>query len=738
MKIRKTLFAALALISATLPLQAQITEKVDTLRASRVTAEKRTREASTQTGLQRLDEKKINRGFALFNTPDIIKTLQMMPGVAAGTELMSGLYVHGGDGSDNLFLLDGVPIYQISHVGGLFSAFNSDVVETLDFYKSGFPARYGGRASSVVDVHTREGNFEKFKGTFALGLVDGRFQIEGPLVKGRTSFNLGIRRSWSEVVTVPALIIANRQEVKENGKDEANHYQGGYNFTDFNFGITHKFTEDNRLRLNFYWGDDRMPFTIKMANSAGDGPDRHYGYDAIKAKLFWGNTLTSLNWQYDITDKFYLDATAYHSRNRNVIDLAVSMWEWDGKDVFSSIGEDVTSVVSVSGLKANFHYKPTPGHHIRFGAMAQYNHYTPGRTFRTDLYRPEGNLVNEFTNKVVFDGGETALFAEDEFNITERLKANIGARGVFFLVRGGAFPKFEPRAALKFQCTAGTSLRLSYAEMNQFDHSIATSYIDLPTNTWMPSTASIKPIRSRQVAGGVYSTLPHNIKVTVEGWYKTMDNLYEYGGITSLYPPIDTWETDFVPGKGKSWGMETSLEYENEKLSASLYYTLSWSLRKFEAFYYDWYPDRNDNRHKIDLLLNYRFTPKFELYAGWHYHTGSNMTAATYMIQRSGERSFAFEVYDRPNSLKIPDYHRLDLGLNWTKTTRRGNTRILNFSIYNAYNRLNPMFANIEEEYEHYMDPETGYYRSRSTGKWKGTAIGIIPIIPTIGYTLKF
>ena len=193
-----------------------------------------------------------------------------------------------------------------------------------------------------------------------------------------------------------------------------------------------------------------------------------------------------------------------------------------------------------------------------------------------------------------------------------------------------------------------------------------------------------------------------------------------------------------MPGKGKSWGMETSLEYENEKLSASLYYTLSWSLRKFEAFYYDWYPDRNDNRHKIDLLLNYRFTPKFELYAGWHYHTGSNMTAATYMIQRSGERSFAFEVYDRPNSLKIPDYHRLDLGLNWTKTTRRGNTRILNFSIYNAYNRLNPMFANIEEEYEHYMDPETGYYRSRSTGKWKGTAIGIIPIIPTIGYTLKF
>ena len=260
MKIRKTLFAALALISATLPLQAQITEKVDTLRASRVTAEKRTREASTQTGLQRLDEKKINRGFALFNTPDIIKTLQMMPGVAAGTELMSGLYVHGGDGSDNLFLLDGVPIYQISHVGGLFSAFNSDVMETLDFYKSGFPARYGGRASSVVDVHTREGNFEKFKGTFALGLVDGRFQIEGPLVKGRTSFNLGIRRSWSEVVTVPALIIANRREIRENGKDEANRYYGGYNFTDFNFGVTHKFSEDNRLRLNFYWGDDRMPF----------------------------------------------------------------------------------------------------------------------------------------------------------------------------------------------------------------------------------------------------------------------------------------------------------------------------------------------------------------------------------------------------------------------------------------------------------------------------------------------
>ena len=220
----------------------------DTLDASRVQAVREKMRNTTQTGLMHIESKQLNSGVALFGTPDVIKKLQMMPGVAAGNELMSGLYVHGGDGNDNLFLLDGVPLYNITHFGGFFSSFNTDVIDNLDFYKSGFPARYGGRMSSVVDVETREGDMEKYHGSFSLGLIDGRIQLEGPIVKGKTSFNLGLRRSWMDVVTIPAIWYANSR----NGEDET--VGGGYAMWDINARLTHRFAPGNTLNLCFYTG----------------------------------------------------------------------------------------------------------------------------------------------------------------------------------------------------------------------------------------------------------------------------------------------------------------------------------------------------------------------------------------------------------------------------------------------------------------------------------------------------
>ena len=193
----KKVLLGLLLLAAAGSLQAQ--ELRDTLDASRISAIREKMRNTTQTGLMHIESKQLNSGVAVFGSPDVIKKLQMLPGVAAGNELMSGLYVHGGDGNDNLYLLDGVPLYNISHFGGLFSSFNTDVIDNLDFYKSGFPARYGGRMSSVVDVETREGNLERYHGSFSLGLIDGRVQVEGPIVKGKNSFNVGLRRTWLDV-----------------------------------------------------------------------------------------------------------------------------------------------------------------------------------------------------------------------------------------------------------------------------------------------------------------------------------------------------------------------------------------------------------------------------------------------------------------------------------------------------------------------------------------------------------
>ena len=739
--MKRVLTIFLLLLSAFSGLCQEV-ERVDTLREVRITAERiRRDQVATQTGLQRLDGTILRRGFAIFNTPDIIKTLQMMPGVAGGTELMSGLFVHGGDGSDNLFLLDGVPLYQVSHLVGLFSSFNTDVVDELDFYKSGFPARYGGRMSSVVDVRTREGDFEEYHGTFAIGLIDGRIQVEGPIIKGKTSFNVGLRRTWGDVITVPMLYYINKKELQDYGEGSNDRVSASYDFADFNLKVTHKFSEDNRLSFNMYGGEDRLPVSMKMSTSTTVNNVEHNGYNSMKGKLQWGNFLASLNWQYDITDQLFTEVTAFRSKNHNLIGARLSIWDWDGKDLYYNIGEDIRAHTTTAGITANAYYKPGDNHRIRFGLQTQRKGFAPEREYLTESVGYTANLKISGRNDVLFKAWESSLYAEDEFNVLPWLKANLGVRGALFNVNGKNWAKLEPRASLMFHLGDVSSLKFSYSEMNQFDHSVATTYLDLPTNTWMPSTAVVQPMFSRQVAGGFYTTAAHWLKITVEGWYKTMEHLYEYGGPLALYPPIDSWETLFTEGRGKSWGLETGFEMEWEKVTAQAYYTLSWSLRKFDDFYFDWYPDRNDNRHKIDLLANWYVSPRFELYAGWHYHTGNKMTAASYVVRAKDDQGNTyprFEIYDRPNSLKLPDYHRLDIGLNFKKTTRRGNEATWNLSIYNVYCRMNAVFAHITEEYEDYYNSEEGYYSSRPTGKMIGEAYGLIPIIPTFGYTLKF
>ena len=246
----KRVILPLLLLLGSFSLQGQ--ELRDTLDASRVSVIREKMRNTTLTGLMHLESKQLSSGIALFGTPDVIKKLQRLPGVAAGNELMNGLYVHGGDGNDNLFLLDGVPLYNISHFGGFFSSFNTDVIDNLDFYKSGFPARYGGRMSSVVDVETREGNMEEYHGRFSLGLIDGRIQVEGPIVKGKTSFNLGLRRSWMEVVTIPAIWYANSR----NGAD--NTVGGNYSMWDINARLTHRFAPGNVLNVTLYTGADNL------------------------------------------------------------------------------------------------------------------------------------------------------------------------------------------------------------------------------------------------------------------------------------------------------------------------------------------------------------------------------------------------------------------------------------------------------------------------------------------------
>lgn len=692
-----------------------IAEQRDTLDESVVTARIDPRRNSTQTGLKRIDSRDLNSGFALFSTPDLIKTLQMQPGVSSGTELLSGFYVHGGDGSDNLFLLDGVPIYQVSHLIGLFSSFNTDVVESLDFYKSGFPARYGSKMSSVVDVTTRDGDFHDYHGTFALGLIDGRFQLEGPLWKGKTSFNVGLRRTWMETVTVPIFAMMNRT----NKPDRQN---ARYAFSDLNARVTHKFSETNRLSANFYVGRDVVRY---LSSNVSDAYDEYNNYikeqSNVNISFGWGNILGSLNWSNDISDRLSMRNIVYYSGSNSSLEF--SLEEVDADNNMIKNGEYNTSDVHNIGIKSDWFHDLTPKQKLRYGGTFQYHIYAPDATDKTDIFYGGISLtIPAYADSLKYGTIEASLYAEDEIAVTDRFSLNAGLRYTLYSASGKTWHSLEPRLAMKYTLNDRLTAKASYTEMSQPTHLISSVYIDLPTNSWLPSTSEIRPSRSREVAGGFYSELGHHLHLNVEGWYKHMYNLLEYAGSYNVFPPLTGWESSYRTGMGRSWGAELDFGFDNGRTEANIYYTLSWSQRKFDDFYHSWYQDRNDNRHKLTLMARHKFGKRFELYGAWNYHSGGRVTIATHEMGPEGT-----EIYTVPNNVKLPDYHRLDLGFNFKKNTKRGNLSIWNLSVYNAYCRANPITAFVE-----------GKYLDQQVVSYYGMGVGIIPIIPTFSYTLKF
>ena len=697
-------------------------ERIDTLTAATVTSAIDRNINFTQTGLTKIDGSAFRRGFAVFSSPDVLKTLQTLTGVSSGTEMLSNLYVHGGDGSDNLFLLDGVPLYQICHLGGIFSSFNTDVVEGIDFYKSGFPARYGGRTSSVVDVATKDGDFKEYHGIVGVGLLDGRLQFEGPIIKDRTSFNLAMRRSWIDVISAPACAIMNSMNKAYGEKQNL-----GYSFMDLNARITHILKPGSRLTANFYWGNDGLRINQEFEGRDPDGSLNDL--DVTNTRFSWGNLLGSLNWQKDFTDRLDMRLMGFYSGSRSDIKMntLLEYYRTDHTDMFKQDTYN-RNRVNDGGMSADFNWYPHHKHHIRFGGTYILHSYDPSHTY-SEYDVDGGEVFTDISKKegVESIGHEMGIYTEDEMSLTRWMKVNLGLRYSLYGTDGNVWNYIEPRAALKFQVSPNVGIKASYSEMSQFSHLVAATYIDLPTNSWLPSTSEIAPMRSRQVAGGIYSRLPHNMHLNVEGWYKTMDNLIEYKGMNSFFPPLTDWEKDFKTGIGKSYGLEVDFGYDTEKTSVSVFYTLSWNWRKFDDIWPDWYLDRNDNRNKITVVANHRFSEKFEMYASWNYHTGNRMTVASQYLPKEEGSSIGEFLYESPNNAKMPDYHRLDVGFNFYRKTKRGNISIWNLSVYNAYCRINPLYATV--------------VREKSAGKpitFKGSGIGLIPIVPTFSYTFRF
>ena len=701
-------------------------EQTDSIPESIITAYVERQYNSTQTGHHSIDFKRFGKGFAALGSPDVIKEIRSLPGVSEGTELLSGMYVHGGNGTDNLFLLDGVPLYQVTHLGGLISSFNTEIIEKLDFYKSGFPSRFGGKSSSVIDIVTRQGDMNSYHGSFNIGLLNGGFQFEGPIIPGKTSFNLSIRRSWFDLFTIPAMAIYN----STLPFGEKNRFR--YALTDFNGSITHLFNQDNRLTLNIFYGSDFIRYGHRSIGVKYWEGVRFSGGNGDDLKTRWGNFLASLNWKKRFSDNLSLDAILYYTQVGTKVYLQNNKWDMDKYRPLTtelSINESNNSKLNDISMKTDVVWTPSDAHHIRAGASVTQHFFRQMKDVSSISVQERINTDETYYNTATvhdrdsvrnaYNPQEIALYIEDEISVVRWFKTNIGVRYGTFITGTKNHHSVEPRATVRLQMGQRAAFKLSYSEMSQFVHSLQANYLDIPMSSWEPSTDRILPSRSRQIAGGFHMTLPHNITLNVEGYWKSMSNLYEYCGISSIYPDIRSWESELTNGIGRSYGAEVEVSWNTDRTDISAYYTLSWTERYFKEIWHNWYPARNDNRHKFTINASHRVSKRFDIYLAWNYHTGDRMTIPTQIV---GSEVF----YSHPYNYKLPDYHRLDIGFNFRKTTKRGNESIWNLSLYNAYCRMNPMFAMFKECHE----DDIPYAELR--------IISAIPIVPSFSYTLRF
>lgn len=699
---------------------------------------------TTRMGALEFDRQTIQQTPVMFGESDIIKTLQLTPGVTSGTDGFAGMYVRGGNSDENLFLIDGNPVYQVNHLGGLFSAFNPEAIRNLEFYKAGFPSRYGGRLSSVIDVHTKDGNMKEFHGSASLGLIAGNLNIEGPIVKDRTSFSLSFRRTWLDVITEPALAIANHKYMEKDG----NRIHGNYNFYDLNAKINHKFSERSRFYLSFYNGRDGLSAGSDEFNENRQDIPFHSKH---RAHLHWGNLLASAGWTYVFSPKLFGKIsgvfTQYRSSTKRTFD------EWyeakESPDHYALYNETSSNTAILDiGARAAFDYLPRPDHHIRFGGDLLVHRFRPEHSqmkIKNISQNDSLSMGTVFTDDLLW-AREGSLFLEDDWDVSEALRVNAGLRFSLFDVEGKTYTGIEPRLSIRWKLREDLSLKASYSRMQQYIHLVSESYINLPSDAWMPVTRQLKPLESDQFSIGAYYRLGKEYDLSLEGYYKKLYNLLEYKEGYTYLPSFISWEDKMVSGEGRSYGLELMLRKNTGRTTGWVGYALSKSDRQFDAINNGCrFPAKYDSRHKLNIVAMHKLSDRVELSAAWTLSSGTYATLSLENYQstvqepgsawmpNSDPKQVTIDFFGERNNYQFPPYHRLDLGINIYRPKKSGRMGIWNVSVYNAYCRRNPIAIYKTEK----------YVRS-SSGDQPGKTVPVFeqaslwPIIPSVSYTYKF
>lgn len=657
------------------------------------------------------------------NTPtplgeaDVLKTIQLLPGVQSSFSGSAGIIVRGGGIDENMYLLDGVPIYNISHLLGLFSAFTPEAIKKVVIYKGSFPARFGGRVSSIVDIRTKDGNFNETHGTVSVGLLNDKFHIEGPLKKGIASYYFSIRGMHSAIFT-PIIKLA---------KSSLNYY-----YYDINGKVNYKISEKDKLFFSIYHGNDHLNYNNNKLFLNRPG---YNSAQKIDADMNWGNTVSSLNWNHifntDIFTTTSLSYNRYGMKSENI------MTEKLEKATSNSV-----SRINDFNLNCDLEYIVSEWQDLHFGVAFTYHNFMPLLKVKKQEISENQQTFKPLKSPAL-NGTETTAYAEGDIKFNRYFSLNLGLRYTVMTANQSVYTSTQPRGSFMIGFGKGFSFKGSYAKMAQYVHLLSSSNLSLPSDLWIPITGKIKPLMTDNFSFGGYYEYNNNWELSIEGYYKRFKNIIEYKDGVPFWGAAINWEDMTSLGIGRSYGIEFHLQKKLGKATGWISYTLSKTERRFPDNTINngkWFPAKYDRTHNLTIFANYQFTPNIDLSATWNFISG-NMTTLTDRMTLAGQFLMGKHNQNKPytsyiyttsskNNYRLPPSHSLSINMNFRKHHKRGGESIWSIGIYNIYNSKNPDVAFTKQVYiKSELIPIV---------KYELTTVTYLPILPSFSYTFRF
>lgn len=654
----------------------------------------------------RVDVKTIKELPAFMGEVDVLKTIQLLPGVQSSGEGSAGFYVRGGGPDQNLILLDEATVYNASHLFGFFSVFNADAIKDINLIKGGMPAQYGGRLASVLDISMKEGNNRSYEADGGIGLISSRLTVQGPIKKDTSSFIISGRRTYIDVLVNPLI-------------SDTSAFKGtGYYFYDLTSKVNYRLSDKDRIFLSGYFGRDVFSYKNK---------DRGFGIDVP-----WGNATASMRWNHLFSDKLFVNTSVIFTDYQFAFGAEQSQFEFR-----------LSSSITDWNTKVDFSYLPNYQHTIKFGSQFTYHTFMPGSVSGSSgevTFEPE-NIFKQYSN-------EGALYFSDDIELSPDLKVHAGLRYSSFQFAGPItvrqylwneltadtaqhHRRLEPRLSMRYRLDKNTSFKAAYTHNYQYVHLATFSSVSMPTDLWVPSTKLVKPQYGRQITAGVFRNFLDNTwETSIEVYHKQMDNLIEYK--EGVFPEDNTntnSDESFTFGSGESYGAEFFIKKRLGKTTGWIGYTISKTNRYFDDLNQgEAFAAKYDRTHDLSFTMTHQPNKKWVFSTVFVYATGNTFTPP---LDRYVIDGAIYTEYANRNSFRMQPYHRMDLSA--TYTPNRPNKKLhssWNFSIYNVYNRKNPYFL--------YFDLEGEGSLSGGALTPKAYQVSLFPMIPSITWNFNF